>query len=340
MDDSIVSRHVRMRIPIERQWLGREAINDLENCWSFVNAATDARLPRWVTVVINTQNGSTGLDLDRGIITIGLADPTAAKDARGFLVHAAVREMARMVLLILSGGSAARPENRFLLEGMSEMLAHDYSNSVRKLTAAWAITYYLDRINPLGLKQLAAGNFLSESRHTLHTAAPGITFLTAASDFYGSQRVFRFFEALAKRDFGDAVSATFKTTAAALEEQWLARVRKYDPADITVTAEDGIPILDRITFAPDPGRAGASLSIRISASDGGLDLPAAGIFLVDEASGRVVNASPAGTAAQSHMQCELPITPDCKEGQYTIQVIAIDEAGNLRNWNATYTIKR
>ena len=339
MDDSIVSKHVRLRLPMERQWLGRASISDLENCWSFMNSATNARLPGRVMVVLDLQNATAGVDFGRGTISIGLADLNAEKDPRGFLIHAAAREMARMVLMTLSDGGAAKAENRFLLEGLSEMLAHEYASSVRKLTSAWAVAYYQDRIQPLSLTQLATNAPPAVSRHSLHAAAPGITLLTTATDLYGRQRVLRVFELLGKRNFNDAVALAFKTTPAALEEHWLERVRKYDPADITVTPENAVPVLDRITFEPDPGQPAAPLSIRIDAHDGGQDLAAEGIYLVDEASGRVVNARLAGTATQHYAQGQLTIEPDRKEGQYKIRVIAIDEAGNVRNWEAAYQIK-
>lgn len=45
LDSSVVSEHVRISIPPERAWLGRDVIMDLERCWRFVNPATGGSLP-------------------------------------------------------------------------------------------------------------------------------------------------------------------------------------------------------------------------------------------------------------------------------------------------------
>jgi hypothetical protein len=341
MDDSIVSKHVRMRVPMERQWLGREIIGELESCWAFMDAATHAKLPARVLVILNPQGAASTIDTDRGTISIGLADPAAVSSIKDFLLHATAREMARMALINLSGGGAAKAENLFLLEGMSELLAHEFANSVRRIDAAWAICYYMDRMSPLGLKQLAS-SAASGDRHSLETAAPGITLLEACRDLYGRdgrERLFKLFESLAKKSLEECLSAVFRTQAATLESQWLARLRKYSPSDATITPTDEAPVLDRLTVEPDPGKPGATLAARIYTRDGANDLSPSGIFVVDEASGKVLRPRQPGAAAK-FVQCDLPIAPDLKDGRYKIQIVAVDEAGNIRNWEGSYAIVR
>ena len=46
----IVSEHIRMGIPLERQWLGREVISELERFWRYVNSVVDGNMPRRVVV--------------------------------------------------------------------------------------------------------------------------------------------------------------------------------------------------------------------------------------------------------------------------------------------------
>ena len=110
MDDSIVAKHVRVRIPAERQWLGRDTISDLERCWEFVQASTGGYLPSRVLVVIHWQDSIATTDPDRSTISIGLNDSAAAADMKGYLLHNAACELARFALINLSDGAAARPE--------------------------------------------------------------------------------------------------------------------------------------------------------------------------------------------------------------------------------------
>jgi hypothetical protein len=339
MDDSIVAKHVRLRIPVERQWLGREAISDLERCWAFLQGATGGKLPGRVQVVIEWQDATSAVDADRGMISIGMNHPAAAKDLKGFLLHSATRELARLALLNLSGRSVSKEQNRFLSEGMAEMLAHDFSNTTRKLGAAWAICYYLDRINPLGLKQLSNRPDLF-STQDLRSASPGITFLTACRDLFGRVRVLKLFESLAKKNLEDSLAAAFRPPVSALETNWLNRVRSYTPADVTITAEEQAPVLDRVVFVPEQAKAGATLGMQLFTRDVDNDLLPAGIFVVDESSGKVMQGVAARSAAGSHTVFEIPIDPSRQAGQCRLRVIAVDEGGNIRNWEAMYSVVR
>ena len=74
-----------------------------------------------------------------------MRNPLASGNVRRYLSHHAAREMARLGLLHLSGGSQ-REDTRFLFEGMSELLAHEFEHSTRGLEAAWLISQYLDKM--------------------------------------------------------------------------------------------------------------------------------------------------------------------------------------------------
>jgi hypothetical protein len=339
-DDNIVSKRVRIRIPVDRQWLGRESVNDLERGWQFIDAASGGKLPSRVLVVVQWQDALSSLDVERATISIGMNDSAATTDPKGFLLHAAVREMARMSLIGLSGGGAAREENRFLLEGMSEMLARDFSNTVNRITASWAISYYLDRINPLGWNLLASRPELSGPVHDLRSASPGITFLTTCRELYGRERLLKLFESLAKKNLEESVSAVFRTTIAKLEAEWWTRVRAYKPAELTITTNEEAPALDRIALVPDPGKPGAALGLLVYARDATNDLSSAGIFLVDETSGRVLQGKPVNTPQGRCTRFEMPVEPERQDGRYRLQLVAVDEGGNLRLWEANYLIAR
>ncbi len=152
VSDKIVSEHVRLRIPVEREWLGRDSIMDLERCWRFMNGATGERLPRKILVVIAWDKQSSFADPDLATISIGMNDPAAPPNLRRFLIHSAAREMARMGLLELARGIADREGSEFLFEGMSEILAREYDHSARSLESAWVVAHFLDRMKLLGLK--------------------------------------------------------------------------------------------------------------------------------------------------------------------------------------------
>jgi hypothetical protein len=340
MDDSIVSKHVRVRIAAERQLIGREAISDLERCWEFVDSATGGQLPRRVQIVIGFQDAAMSVDAARATLSIGMSNPAASRDPRGFLLQNAAREMARLALINLSSGGAAKDENRFLLQGMAEMLAHDFSNTVKRLGAAWAICFYLDRMNPLTLKRLAVQTEATGGNHDLLSASPGITFLTACREQYGRERLFKLFESMSRRSLDESLGMVFKGTTAGLEAQWLARIRNYHPADLTSTTEGEVPALDRITFVPESGRPGENLSMRLYAHDGADDLSPGGIFVVDESSGKVLQGAAGGKGGDRYIQFEIPIDPGRPPGRYRLQVAAVDDEGNIRNWEASYLIAR
>jgi hypothetical protein len=339
MDDSLVAKHVHIRIPVERQWLGRSSISDLERSWEFIRAAAGGRLPGRVLIVIEWQDDTASVDSENSTISIGMSNPAAATDMKGFLLHSATRELARLALINLSGNGASREENRFLLEGMSEMLAHEFSHSVKRLGAAWAICYYLDRMNPLGLTQLSGKPELSGSNHDLRAAAPGITLLTVCHELYGRQRVLKLFESLARKNLEESLAAALKSPAA-VETEWLNRVRSYKPADVSITTEDEAPALDRVVFVPDRGKPGSPLAMQLFTHDRSNDLSAAGIFVIDEPSGKVLQGREARAAEGQCTQFEIPIDAARQEGQYGLRIVAIDEGGNVRNWEAFYSVAR
>jgi hypothetical protein len=336
-DDSITAKHVRMRIPVERHWLGRESITDLERCWGFLQGAAGGGLPSRVLVVVEWEDEASVVDMTRGTISIGMSHPAAAKDPRGFLLHSAARELARMALISLSGGAISKDENRFLGEGMAEMLAHDFSNTTKKLGAAWAISYYLDRMNPLGLKRMSGRPELS-GNHDLRSAAAGVTLLTVYRELYGRERVWRIFESLGKKSLENSLSLASGRAASLLETEWLKRVRSYIPADVTVSAEEDAPALDKVAFVPDQAKPGAAMAVQVFVRDSGKDLLPTGIFGVDESTGKVLQGLQAKSAGGSSAAFEIPIEAGPQPGRYRLLLTAVDEGGNVRNWEAFYTV--
>ena len=337
MDDSIVSQHVRLRIPIDRSWLGRDSIFDLERCWDFVRRATKGSLPRRVLVLIDMNDAASTFDAKRSSISIGMNHPAAASDLKGYLLHNAARELARMALLTLSEGGVSREENRFLVEGMAELLAREFSGTTKRLATAWAVCYYLDRMTPLSLKELANRPEVF-SGHDLRAAAPGITFLTLCRELHGREKILKLFESLAKRNLHDSLATAFQQPASLLQAEWLKRVRSYVPGDTTVAEESNAPVLEKVAFTPEQAKAGAPLAMRVFARDRDRDLLPSGIFVVDEASGKVLQGLAAKPAEGSFALFTVPIEVERAPGRFRAHIIAIDEGGNLRKWEAYYTV--
>src|SRR2546428_13466873 len=58
----IVSEHIGMRIPLEREWLGRGSISDLGQGWRYVNGGTGDSLPRQPPIQIEWEATDNPLD--------------------------------------------------------------------------------------------------------------------------------------------------------------------------------------------------------------------------------------------------------------------------------------
>jgi hypothetical protein len=339
MDDSIVAKHLRIRIPVERQWLGRQVIAEMERAWEFVESAAGGKLPNRIVVVVQWQDGVSQIDPERGVVTIGMADRSAASDPRAFLIDTTTRELARMALYAYSDNVVPRDAG-FLLDGMSEILAREFSHSVRRLAAAWAVCYYLDRISPLDLRQISGRPEVSAAGRDLRSAAPGITFLTLCSELYGRDKVFKLFEHLGRRNLEESISAAFRVPLSTVESEWLARVRKYEASDVSIGGEEEAPELERVVFTPDPAKPGSNLDVQLFTRDGVQDLSSSGIFFLDETSGRVLQGTQGDDGNRTFTRLRLPLDPEQPAGKHALRIIAVDNGGNVRNWTAYYSVIR
>ncbi len=338
VDDRILSEHVRIRIPIEREWLGRDSIMDLERSWRFMNSATGGSLPRRILVVIDWNSRTTSTDYQYSSITVGMNQSSAAVDSKNFLLHDSALGMARLGLYELSRGATAREECKFLVEGMGEILVHEYERNSRSLNGAWSISQLLDKMKLLGFDVQTAWAGFSGGLTNLRAASPGITFLMTCRELHGRDRVLKFFESLRKGTLLESLSAAFKTNPDDLEQEWLKRVRSYPEAEeVTVTSEEDAPHLLQAVSVPEAGKAGASLELRLSIKDGTNNLFPSGVFLQDEASGKVLQAH-AGPGAVPYIAVTIPVEAGRQPGQYGYRITAVDESGNVRHWSGKYTV--
>jgi hypothetical protein len=330
----IVSEHIWVRMPVDREWLGRETIVQLEQVWRYVSAMTSDALPRRLLVAIDWDTLDAHVDLANGSISIGLASPAAQAAPKRFLLHGAAREMALFGLAQVSRGGALRPEARSLSEAMAEVMAHEQDRSVKALAGAWTLAHLLDRIRPLSIARL--GEWSEDGGESRFRAvAPAITFMTSCLELHGRDRGIKLFEALRKGSVEEALSAAFRARPEVLEEEWLRKVRALGAfEDLTVAAEEDAPVL-RQTVAP-PARPGAVLQLRFAVEDAMRDLTPGSVFVVDEASRRVFQAQREGAGTTARI--DIPIEAGRAGGKYTYRAVAVDDAGNVRQWVGSYTV--
>jgi hypothetical protein len=335
----IVSEHLRLRIPPEREWLGRETIGDLERCWRYIDGIT-GELPRRIVVEVAWDRLQSSANVSAASITIGMGHPAARSQPKAYLLHSAAREMARVALAQQSGGVALRQDVQFLTEGMVEIIAREFLGLGKSQVSAWVLAYLLDRTKPLGLATQSSAAAASEGRPDLLAAAPGITFLLSCRDLHGREKVFKLFEALKKGNLDEALRSTFRSPASVLEEVWLKKVRSYPAVDdMIVTSAEDSPVLRQTTFVPPSGRRRSNLEMRLLIQDKTNDLSPGSVFVVDEGSSQVIQGR--GSAQKEGEFTIFQIAVDAKRqpGKYSFRASAVDDAGNIRHWDGAYTIE-
>jgi hypothetical protein len=272
---------------------------------------------------------------------IGMDDPGAVSNPRGFLLYHAAREMARLALLELSRGGAGREQTLFLLEGMIEIYAHEFRGSSRGLEAAWVLSHLFDQTGTLGLSRLAPWSEFSRGRRDLCATGPGVTFLLTCRQLCGREKLLKLFEGLRNEGLTQACQSAFNMPAASLEQAWLEKVRDYNAtSDVTVTAEAEAPALRQAVVDPPTSRAGETVQMRLSVYDPSGDLLPCGIFASDLRSMKVRQVRAGGEAGGEYLLAEVPIDADAAPGKYVVRITAVDGAGNVRNWSREYTLVR
>jgi len=333
----IVSEHLLLRIPADREWLGREAINDLERCWRYIDGVT-GELPRRIIVEVAWDRLESSANVSEGSITIGMGHPAARSQPKAYLLHSAAREMARLALAQQSRGVALREDVQFLTEGMVEIIAREYLGLGKSLVSAWVLAHFLDRTKPLGLATQSSAA-ASRGRPDLCAAAPGITFLLSCRELHGRERVVKLFEALKKGNLEEALTSTFRTPASVLEEAWLKTLRSYRAVDdLIVTSAEDSPVLRQTTFVPPTGRRGSNLEMRLLIQDKTNDLSPGSVFVVDEGSSRVIQGRGSGQKEGEVTIFQITVDEKRQPGKYGFRASAVDDAGNIRHWDGAYTI--
>lgn len=335
--DRIVSEHVRIRIPVELEWLGREAIPELERCYVFVDGVVNGKLPRRILVDILWDDASSFVDPRVARVKIGMAHPAAAASMRTFLIHGAAREIARMGLLAMGKAAAPREGSEFLYEGMAEVMAHEFRQTSRKLSGAWVLARMLDRLGRLGIKAQSSWPSFSGGRHDLAAAAPGATFILACREEHGRERTLKLFENLGRRSLAEALSSALRTRPDAIEESWLRKVREFSP-DLNANP-GGIDALkpERTAYQPAAARPGQSIQIRFYMPRGASSLLPEGLFL-EEGGGRVLAAASGREGDAAFLFFDIPVETGRKPGSYPFRCLAVDYFGNLGSWSGSYSV--
>ena len=335
MIDRISSDHVVLRMPMARESLGRDTIEEIEQCYIFMDRAIGGTLPRQILIDVDWDKADSGCNQRDSSIAIGMNRPGKNVDLNTLLLHKVGREIARLGLLELSGW-AQREDTEFLFEGMIEILEHEFGHSSRSLESAWSYCQTLDQMKMLSFGTQRSWTAFSAGKRLHRSAAPGVTFLTTFRELQGRERPIKLFEALKKASLSASLTSTFKASVAELEETWLKKVREHRPVDeITIVAEDA-PQLLQVEAVPEPGRN--LFQIRLLLADRNGDLFPDGVFVKDERTQRVLQAQAAPEKDSEYMIVEIPVEANCPAGQYNYGITAIDEAGNLRRWTRSYTV--
>lgn len=334
---TIASKHVMLQISSERELLARELTAEIERCYEFMNRSINGSLPRKILIAIDWNLSESRCNFRSNSITIGMNQPAALMDEKGFLFHSIAREIARLGLLELSQG-AEREDTEFLFEGMIEILVHEFDHSSRIFDAAWATSRMLDDMQMLGFAQQRSWSSFSQGNRNHRNAAPGITFMLMFRDLQNRDRPLKLFESLRQNSLLNGLSLAFKAPAAELESAWLKRVREYEiPNELNPKAGD-VPHLVKAATVPAIAKAGAPLLLKLFIEDKANDLIAQNIFVKDERSGRLFQAQSASGDNEQFFVITIPIDANCVSGQYSYQVTAIDESGNLQRWTGRYSV--
>jgi hypothetical protein len=339
---STSSKHVVLQYPAERDILGRELSAEAERCYEYMNRATNNGLPRNITVTLDWNVSETAWNFRSGRVTIGLNQPEAAADARKFLRHDLPYGIARLGLINFSQG-AQREDTEFLFEGMAEILTHEYNHSSRSLDAAWATAKLLDETDLLGFSRQRAWSDFSAGKRNHRNAAPGVTFLLAQREIDRS-RLMKFFEALRKNSLLSSLNTAFKAPAAELESAWLKKVREYEiPEEITVQNSDA-PLLLKTAQVSEPATADQPVILNLFIRDSAGGIYPENVFVRDLHSGKtfpVRSENPESDAKNEALiySVSIPVENNRPPGNYSFTAIMIDDAGNLRQGNGSYSVK-
>jgi len=338
---SMSSKHVILQFPAEREIWARDLSAEAERCYEYMNRATNNGLTRNITVTLDWNSSENVWNFRLGRVSIGMNQPEASVDARKFLRHNLPYGIARLGLINLSQG-ALREDTEFLFEGMAEILTHEYSHNSRGLEAAWVTAKLLDETKQLGLSLQRVWSEFSGGISNHRNAAPGITFLLTQREL-NRDRLMKFFEALRKNSLLNALSAAFRAPAPELENTWLKKVRSYEiPEEITVQNSEA-PVFLKIEQAADHAPAGQPVRLNLFIRDRDGDIYPENVFIRDSRSGKTFQAQEAAAESDSDNEVFsysviIPVEDNCPVGNYSFQAIVIDDAGNLRQGEGTYSV--
>jgi hypothetical protein len=334
---NIGSEHVRLRMPADRETLGRDLAADLERCYLYMNRAAGPDLPRKILIVASWEQADNSCDWQNAVVTVGMNQSAAAADPRAYLLHNAAKEMARLGLLVLSGG-ARREDTEFLFEGMSEILAHEYDHTSRTLEGAWVISKYLDEMKLLGFATQRSWSKFSSGKICLRSAAPGISLLATYRELLGRDSPLKLFEALKKNSLLSSIALAFRSPTAEVESTWIQRVREYQvPEEIIINTEEG-PRLLQTAVVPGSVKPGSTVEAQFYFKDRNNNLLPDGVFVLDERTGNVLQPTADSEKGVGYFTVKIPVEPGCPAGDHKFKVTAVDESGNVRHWPGTYKV--
>jgi hypothetical protein len=190
----------------------------------------------------------------------------------------------------------------------------------------------------LGLAHQRPWPAFSGGSRSFPNAAPGITFLTTFRELQGRDKALKFFESLKKASLIASLISVFKAPTPEIENIWLKRVREFQPPDEITAVEEHAPQFAKPALIPDSPKPGGSLEFHLSIQDPAGDLFPEGVFLKDGRTDRILQGRSSDPKTGDVFKFVLPIDADCPPAEYQYQVVALDNAGNLRRLNGHYRV--
>jgi hypothetical protein len=154
----------------------------------------------------------------------------------------------------------------------------------------------------------------------------------------GREQPVKLFKALKKKSLAESLKEAFGAPIDELESTWLKQVREYPDVDEITTVPEDVPQLVQTKFVPEKGTPGTDMQIRFFIKDSARNLLPDGVFVRDERTGSLLQVREDAEEGIEFLRATIHVEANCQPGEYKYRITAIDEVGNLRRWNGTYTV--
>ena len=104
-------------------------------------------------------------------------------------------------------------------------------------------------------------------------------------------------------------------------------------------SDDEAPQLRKTVLVPPAGRRGASFQMRLFFQVGKDNLYPGSVFFEETVSRIVIRGRESAEKGERFTQVDVPVDEMRQPGNYSYRITAIDESGNVRNWEGSYVVE-